>query len=235
MDNRDPRHFRRWLVRKLAETSWVYTQDAQRSIEDIALDLGVHYTVLLEAKRLLLVKANRATAVAGLEPIKMRHDGQRSVVHRQYKVHVVTPPRIKEAWDTLRDLGGYNDSVLLRSIIHYALLRPEQPRWLGRGWPFEGKVHRCAGWRENASKDSWPWFVETRISMGAHSALRRRALASRITLRGYVRGIVLELLNGRIQAFDTITEVSQMFVAERYHTLEGVLEDRALAVQKGKS
>jgi hypothetical protein len=175
----------------------------------------------------------RVTAIAGLEPAKMIPDGRRKPTRNQYKVHIIVPQEIQVAWSAFRDLGGYTDSVLLRSIIHYGLLNPRQPSWLGRGWPFDGHVYRCTGWAENnAIGKSWPWFIETRISMGAKQALSMRARAMRVTLRGFVRGLVLDLLNGKIQAFHTVTEVSQMFVSERYHTLEGVLEDNALEQQR---
>jgi hypothetical protein len=103
---------------------------------------------------------------------------------------------------------------------------------VGRGWPYRGKTYHCDGWNKlRCTEKDWPWVVVTRISSGAQAALIRRAGAMRIAIRGFVRGLVIDLLDGRIQSFDTVTEVSQMFETDRYHMLEGALEERALKQQ----
>jgi hypothetical protein len=225
----NPKKFRRWLVRKLAETRWGgWNHDM--SIEDLAKYLGVQPDVLLDAHKYSLSLASRGEVIAGLEPIKIRRGGQRGTLGSQLTVLLVMPKEIKEAWDSYRDLGGWTDSVLMRSLIHYGLTRSDQPKWLGRGWPYRGHTYRCNGWGK--TENDWPWRIITRISPGAKAALIRRSMASRITLRGFIRGLVLDLLEGRIQSFDAITETSQMFQGDRYHTLEGVLESRAIKQQK---
>ena len=222
----DPTQFRRFLIRKLAETSWS-SRFKDDTIENIARHLGVQTDVLLDAQRYSNSLTERATSVAGLAPIKVRHNGQRIAVGHQMTVQIRTPELIRDVWNTHCSLGGYTDPVLLRSIIHFGLMRPEQPYWLGFGWPYKGSVYHCKG----VKTGTWPWWIRTRIAAGAKAALIRRARASRIAIQGFVRGLVLDLLVGRIQSFDTITEVSQMFEADRYFTLEGTLEARALAQQ----
>jgi hypothetical protein len=218
-------------VRKLAETRWTgWGKDT--IIEDLARSLGVQPDVLLDAHRYLRSLTDRGTVVAGLAPIKMRSNGQRVSVGTKMTINLVMPKEIHAEWLIYRKLGMFTDSVLLRSLIHYGLIRPEQPQWVGRGWPFKGKVYHCLGWSKlKATEVSWPWTVSTRISYGAKTALLRRASSMRITIRAFIRGLVIDLLSGSIQSFDTVTEASQMFEVDRYFTLDGMLEDKALRQQ----
>ena len=233
---REPKLFRAWLVRKLTETVWMHVGTADQSLEQTANQLGVRTDVLIDAFKLVRSNMDNSTRIAGLAPIKIRADGQRATLARPVTIHVVMPEELHQIWDLYLKPRGYSDAVLLRSLIHHGLLLQTQPTWLGRGWPYRGKLYHCKGFEEH--RDHWPWQAITQISSGANAALIRRSRAARVSKTAFIRGLILDLFTGRIQSFDNVTEVSQMYEANRYVTREGALEARALKVQrkrKGKS
>jgi len=221
--------FRAWLVNRLTETSWVRTIGRdQPSIAQAARQLGVQPDVLVDARKLLDERARESAQRSGLERIRTRPDGRSVLVAGTKQIVLCMPVEVHEAWVYYRELRGLNDATLLRSLVHHLLLDPRHRHYPHEAWVYEGQVRRMPGRHRTTN---WPWTVRTYLSRGANEALVRRSRAVRESKARMLRTIVLDVLEGRLVHFEVIPDAALMFAADRYATLEGKLEDRAVAKQ----
>lgn len=202
--------FRQWLVLKVKQSRWRAV--AGEELETVARRLGVQPEVILEAQAAL--DADQA-ALGRSERVV----GSPATYGVPRRVDVNFPKPVWQDWEAYCKLRQLQHGVLLRSLIHTLLSGPDQPRWLGRGWVYRG--HRLRMLSSDAKgKKNWPYTAKTWITHGASRALVVRANVCGCTVTALMRGIVLELLEGRLERVLMASAVQAMWDDEtRYWTL----------------
>jgi hypothetical protein len=187
--------FRNWLVQKLKQTSAASRPDPARTLAEQAMALGVQPDVLALAQRELAEE----TRAAGRRPTL------KDVKKRQYYT-LSMPKEVWEDWQKYCELRRLESSVLLRSLIVSLLSGPKQPTYTGLRWMYRGRrlTHEGSGEYRKAGKH-WPYVARTELTQGAYRALRKRADSSRATPSGMVRGMILDLLEGRLKRLRIVT------------------------------
>lgn len=181
--------FRKWLVRQVLALRWKAPRGS--TMEQISEHLGVRVDVLLEAQALRELEVKRL----GRTP---RPGGKRALFRTDYAlVRVTLPPEILKAWteyhETLRVVPG----ALLRSLVHQFLMAGgPRPQVLTPSWRYQGRVYRM-----NDRND--PEAV-SRVTLGARVALDHYAKLWAVSAQCIVRGLVTELLEGRIKKLQIV-------------------------------
>lgn len=174
--------FRAWLVKQLTLTRW--TAAATTPPEELAVKLGVQPAVLLEALEVRRQKANKRGRGIKRELLE-RND--------YALIKVLIPPIVHRDWVLFCGELRVLSSTVLRSIVHHFLLTREKPSTIAPFWNYRGK-------RYPAGDDIGP-FVHTRVTRGAQVALHHYSTEWSVTTRALVRGLVTDMLEGRIRGF----------------------------------
>lgn len=217
MAHRDEASFRQWLVDKLVLTKWRTFLDEPPA--KTAKRLGVQLDVLEEAMG--RVSADRVAR--GLNPVagsadKRRRPGKPSPA----VVHVAVPEVAYLDLEEYCKIREVTVSDLLRSLIFRLLSGPEQPSWIGTTWRYRGKRYPLTGrhteYRRNGKE--WPWQVQTKITHGASRALTARARATGCTTSALLRGVLIDLLEGRTTTLQLVAMDAMFDDENRYWKLE---------------
>jgi len=177
----DKRGFRRWLIEQLKTRRW--RTIAGETVEVRAARLGVDLDVLEEATRESADEFRRQGKLR-------RQLGSRAFYPEDYAdLEVTMPPKIHEDWSTFCSVTRLKSSVLLRSLVHDFLLTRSRPRNIGRSWQYGGERLKI--------KPKGRFHAKTQITRGAESALEHYAKLWDVTTTGIVRGIIVDLLEGR--------------------------------------
>jgi hypothetical protein len=148
-----------------------------------AARLGVNLDVLEEATRESADEFRRQGKLR-------RQLGSKAFYPEDYaNLEVTMPPKIHEEWSTFCRVTGLKSSVLLRSLVHDFLPSGSGPRTIGRSWLYGGERFKI--------KPSGRLHAKTQITRGAEIALEHRAKLLNVTTTGIVRGIIVDLLEGR--------------------------------------
>lgn len=193
--------FREWLIRQLLLTRWSAPSDFTH--EELSRHLGVTVDVIEEARR------RRELEIA--QRGKPRHRGRKAALglrsdHAIMRVSMPEPMRnIWHAWlRTLRVSTG----ALLRSLIHHFLLTGQRPVTTSRSWHYKGAVYKIT---IDVGKK-----LETKITRGAETALDHYADLWGVTATAILRGLVVDLLEGRVQKLKVIAYTELWGDPDRY-------------------
>ncbi len=180
-DHGDQKTFRAWLVKQLTLTRWSASPDT--TPEALARKLGVRADVLVEAIALRREKAlrrGRAKSAGLLE-------------RRDYvQINVRMPAEIRKHWQALCQELQLMPSTIIRSLLHQFLLTKKRPQSIAAWWIYKGKVVHVARGLVPA---------KTRVSRGAAIALRHYADEWGVSSEAIARGLVGDLLEGRLKGF----------------------------------
>lgn len=180
--------FRKWLISQLKVSHWARSAEP---LETLAIRLGVQPDVLVEAQQSLeedLKKVNAAPLRIG--------SAHRSVKLMEYHLELPLPPVVKNDWVVYCQSRNIEGGTLLRSLINRALLTGENPALnvcRFQGWIYRGKQERL---------DRMPGYkrefrVRSTLPRGAAQALAKRCQNLKVSRTGFLRGLVLDLLEGR--------------------------------------
>lgn len=174
--------FRNWLVRRLADTAYA------REVGDpapVAARIGVTPAVLLEARA---VHSARVRAHGLPVPMGANRAGHRRV---RPQVLLTMPKGVFDAWIDYCDSVKLRGSVVLRSAVDIYLRSDWEPEICEGYWRVNGET-----WRAKTETEQ----ERALITDGADRALRIRAAVRGTTLTALLRGLVTELLEGRVPA-----------------------------------
>lgn len=179
-----PVSFREWLVLQLLTTRWAAPSGLNHA--QAAEHLGVTESVLTEAQAL------RAAEIAA-RGRPMSGKRRRRAPRYDYGVlRVGVPPVILAAWRAWVGQLQVSGSALLRSLVHQFLLTGQRPVTLDHGWLYRGVTYR-------ATEEEHKTKVITRVTRGAQTALEHYADVWHVDATRIVRGLVIDLLEGRVQ------------------------------------
>lgn len=175
--------FRQWLVKQVVVLRW--TAPPQATLPQIAEHLGVTVSVLEEAQALREAEARRR----GKSP---RAGGKRALFRTDQSIaHVTMPPEIRKAWLEYVAVLQITSSALLRSLVHHFLLTGDRPQSISRSWKYRGQVYKI--------KLSGNAEVSASITLGADVALSHYAALWGVKAMAILRGLVTDLLEGRVK------------------------------------
>lgn len=202
--------FRRWLVDRLKASRW--PRDDSATYEEMGRLIGVQPDVLEQAQQELIEEAKSKGRRAPLLGSPNRR------VDRFHSVEVLLPKIVHEDWEAYCKRRNLTSADVLRSLVNELLTGPKQPSWINRRCWYRGSLHTLAG---SVYGKKWPCFAKTYISGGASRALSQRAQATGTSAAALMRGMVVDLLEGRIKRLTIITEIGSMFDDEsKYWTLK---------------
>jgi len=194
--------FRRWLIDKLKRTRWARAEDTTR--EELAERLLVHP----EALRLAQLELDKEREAMGLPMTRLGTHTPRGIRKR---IEIAFPVDIHADWVSYCALRQVSSSLVLRSLVHTLLLTPHPPMWTGRGWWYRGRKRKMDGFSGVYRNKKWPHCEGTDITVGAFHALVKRATERGATPTGYLRGGVIELLEGRMHRLTIISSPEEMW------------------------
>ena len=206
-ENRRIGQFRRWIVEKLKETIWLHYAGEERS--EVAKRLGLQPELLLEAE----LSLERDCRRDGRTPVKLGSSNASSSrrLSSGFHVDLPIPPRVHADLIAYCDTRKIPPSTLLRSLIHWLLLRRELPAACsGKYWIYRGKREQICR-RRSETTGRRATSVDTLVTAGAKQALIRRARKRGVAVSALVRGAVMELLEGRIKRLYVVTNVKEMW------------------------
>ena len=203
--DQDESRFRDWLVHRVKHSRW--TARNCPDLDAVAWRIGVQADVLVDAQAAL----DAEQRAAGRTPVQI---GKRLQVQKQTGFSIDLPPIVYEdlrAYCKLRQLAI---TVVMRSLITKLLTGTAQPQWLGRGWYYKGNHYPAARQGERHP-------VRADVTSGATEALGRRAVVCGVSVSALLRGMVIDLLEGRISRMVIVNSLTQMpDDASKYVTLE---------------
>jgi hypothetical protein len=208
--NKEEAGFRRWLLDKLKQARWVHL--AGDDIESVAKRLLIHPDAIRIAQRELNAQLRRR----GRGALQIGTGRQRA---SRKAIELMFPKPIYEDWISYCRQRDLAPAMVLRSLMHALLSGESNPRWLGRGWRYRGQHLRMEGYTVKYRNKKWPYVSKAWVSQGSVRALSARAAALGVKQTALVRGMVIELLEGRLHHFDIIGAASEMWDDEsRYVT-----------------
>ncbi len=171
--NREQQTFREWLLVQLKLSRWSVTE--REEVADAARRLGVQEDLLQQAI------SERASG-------KKLHTRRELAEQRQLKMWV--PQEVSLDWLEYCKLLGVTGATLLRGIVQRYLVQPvTTPAMLDRRWFYRGK-------RYSTKADSRV-HVMSRVSRGAMQAIDHHARELRVPTAWVLKGLVVDLLEGR--------------------------------------
>lgn len=184
--------FRAWLVRQIQVLRW--SSPAGESVADTAKALGVRKDVLEEA----IAARELANQQAG-KP--RRALGKRALNRSDYAlVRVTMPAPVHADWKRYCETLGVKGSAILRSLIHAFLLTGAKPTSLVSEWRYRGAVYKLESSVTRLLTPSAP----TRVTRGAQRVLDEWAAHWCVRSAAIVRGLVVDLLEGRTRALKIV-------------------------------
>lgn len=202
--------FRDWLVSRLADTrfaGWTYEPERLGRVSD---QLGVQPSVLRDACE-IRQQRRRETG----RPLVRKGFGGASREYPQIEVNM--PGAVWHAWRDACAQAGVLPSAMLRSIVHVYLQGDWEPEHISRHWVFKGRAFEVRDRRfHRETGKKWPYRERAVITRGANIALMRRAELQRASRHALLRGLVLEVVNGRLTRLVPIDATNMWDDAERY-------------------
>lgn len=182
--------FRKRLVRMLATTDWATRGATPDEIARHARGLGVQPEVL-QAARDIVEKERKSR---GLKPALGRKVSERAWP----QLEIDMPEKVFDDWHTWCELQQATSNALMRGIIHVYLLGNWEPAWVSSHWRYKGKTLLIPrkGYEEKHHA-AWPFRERVLVTRGAMDALGFRANRTNVRFTAIVRGLLLELLEGR--------------------------------------
>lgn len=190
--------FRRWLVERLADSSWAAVKG--ESLEELAERLWVHPDALRAAQEMLNLRAKNH----GKMPARVdcKYD-------RPRQVDVLLPREVHDDWKAYCKARDLTTDVLLRSLVHHVMSRPP-PSEFPSFCIYKGKRLKLCRDR-NGTTGRFSTSLASRISPGAHQALVRRARNRSMSIAAIMRAAVIELLEGRIKKLHIVAYPRDMW------------------------
>ncbi len=175
--------FRAWLVKQLLVMRWSAPPTA--TIEEVAHHLGVAVDVLEEV-RVLRAEEDKKR---GRAPLPGR---KRALFRTDYTlVRAPMPKEIFRDWRQYCAALRITTSALLRSLVHHFLVAGgPRPKSISKGWHYRGAVLRIT---HSGFED-----ISARITLGAEQALNHYAELWGVNSMAIVRGLVTDVLEGRV-------------------------------------
>lgn len=184
--------FRAWLVRQLQMLRWSSPGDEPVAIT--ARALGVQKNVLEEA-----IAARAAEIEERGKP--RRALGKRALNRSDYAlVRVTMPAPIYADWKHYCETLGVKPAAILRSLIHHFLSTGIKPSTLTSEWRYRGAVYKLESSFSRRTTPSAP----TRITRGAQQVLDEYAAHWGVRATAIVRGLLVDLLEGRMRALKIV-------------------------------
>lgn len=183
--------FRKRLVRMLATTEWATRGATPEELARHARGLGVAPEVL-QAAHDIVAAERRARA---LKPAQGRKVNERH--WPQLEIHM--PEKVFEDWHTWCELQQATSNALIRGILHVYLLGTWEPAWVSSHWRYKGQtlVVPVKEHLKQKTQSAWPCRERVLITRGAKDALSFRGNRTNARPTAIVRGLILELLEGR--------------------------------------
>ncbi len=180
--------FRRRLVSLLATTHWA--RIGPEEVERHAKGLGVAPEILQAARDVV----DRERKKRGLKPIQGRKVNEATWP----QLEIDMPEKVFDDWHTWCEMQQSTSNALLRGIIHAYLLGTWEPEWVSRHWRYKGStlIVPRRGYEEK-HRAAWPYRERVLVTTGAKRALIFRAARTNTTATAIVRGLMLEILEGR--------------------------------------
>jgi hypothetical protein len=202
--------FRAWLISRLADTGYALRVCTDEERVVLAAQLGVEPAVLLAAHQ----ERQRRRAEAARTLVRKGSGGTDSD-HPQVEVNM--PSDVWEAWHDACDQAAITSSTMLRSIVHAYLQGDWEPEHLSRHWVLRGKVYEVAERRyHRETGKKWPYRERALITKGANLALARRAERKGVSKHAVLRGLILEVVAGRLASVRPIDATNMWNDAARY-------------------
>lgn len=177
--------FRQWLVEKVRATAHAREPLPPEQLPFKAFELGVHPSVLEEARSEYLEEAARGGVLVG--------SGRKRRGSRHWQVKLHFPREVFVAWKEEASVRGLEGSTILRSLLHAYLLGSHEPYPLLNYWLWKGR-RRLIG----KSQSGTAAFTERALAThGARRALERRAQRLGCSPSAVLRGLVIETLERR--------------------------------------
>lgn len=196
--------FRRWIIAKLKESSWVVFQGEE--LERVAERLGLRSELLREAQESLAEDCRRE----GREVVRLGQPHAKARGGRTF-YDIVLPKRVHEDWQAYCRIRDLPESVLLRSLIHRVLVfPPAEERRCDKGWVYRNEhLPICMDRPEGGGR--YITSVAAEITPGAKQALARRSRKLGIQPSAIVRQSIVDMLEGRITEIAIIGTVAGMW------------------------
>lgn len=184
--------FRTWLIEQLKLSRWSVM--SRETVTDAAKRLGVQEDALEQAI------SERASG-------KKLHAPRQLAEQRHLKLWM--PDTVHQDWMEYCKVLGVTSAILLRSLVQRYLLDPvTTPTMLDRRWIYRNKRHIA---RAETRVD-----LQSRISRGAQQALDYRSRQLRITAANLMKGLVVDLLEGRTRQVKIVTAAEMWGDPKRY-------------------
>lgn len=179
------RSFQRWLIDRLSDTGHVRTLGEPGPLAE---RLGVTVEVLVAARAVHQQRLSAASRVPVL--------GVKVSEHAHPQIDVFMPKPVFDIWLDYCDSAKIKGSVILRSAIDAYLRDNWEPPYVLNTWRLGGKSYAL---NEYKTRKQGTRIVEkTLITRGALRALRRRSTLGGASVRAILRGLITELLEGRM-------------------------------------
>lgn len=190
-DHSDQLTFRAWLVRQLQALRWSSPEGA--SVAESAKALGVQQDALEEAIA--------ARALANQKRGKPRRAlGRRALNRADYAlVRLTMPAPVYAHWQSYCRTLGVAPAAILRSLIHGFLMTGQKPTTMTPHWRYRGEIYRLNRTIRSITPNS-----PTRITRGAQQVLDEYAELWGVRASFIVRGLVVDLLEGRTRALQIV-------------------------------
>lgn len=186
-------------------TRWSTKRD--ETVEELAARLWLHPEALRQAQAMIDARQARVGRLT------------KHILHARPRVRIdiTAPPKIVEVVHQYCQGRQLTSSTLIRSLVHKMLLEPRNPP-LTDQWIWEGKVFHVLGVKTRKSGLIRP--LKTDITPGASRALASRAIEANTTPTALVRGLLMEVLTNRVNRYEILTRVNQMWDDENRYIMQ---------------
>ncbi len=190
--NRDQLTFREWLVEQLKLSRWSVV--STETVADAARRLGVQEDVLQQA-------INERTSG------KRLHARRELAEQRTLKLWV--PEEIDRDFDAYCKILGVTSAIFFRSIAQSYLLNPvTTPAMLTGTWIYRNKRYLCHAKTRTR--------LLARVSRGALLAIDHRAQQLSIPTAWLLKGLVIDVLEGRMRQIKIVLATDMWGDPKRY-------------------
>jgi hypothetical protein len=205
----DSRGFRERIIKLVMTTCWPRIAHTPELAKKYAKDIGLTPELLLEARRRLDGEKKRRH----LEPVKGIKTNERTFP----QLEIDMPEEVWNDWRDWCERQHAMPNAIMRGLLHGYLLGSWEPKWLSSHWRYKGKYTPTSFrlWEE-ANKAAWPFRERVLIPRGAKDALMLRAERINKSTRAIMRGLVLEVLEGRMRIVEPMDSRSMFNDPMRY-------------------